>query len=285
MLYARLDNIRYEVMKSFTLFIIFILLASCQHIPNRYPSSEYLLKPSAQIESLKSISNKHALIVTHATTQFDSEKSAETGINKLVEEFKAMNRPVVYLVSDQSEEGYQRWYTKDRSPDYEVFSEGGEHNLPISDEVTIIGGFFGSTDTLNGCHALAVKDAIRMHFETSNAPLTIHVPIKATYFYDEWESIRKSMLDTNSIDLTQFGVRKYPFASIFFLREGNDGAGDDGNEQFFAHYYTGDQNKTYRFGEDVSREKYQFKFYLNDQLIESVTGAGKRIVNLKLETR
>jgi hypothetical protein len=273
-------------MKTIASFIISILIIGCQHAPTRYPSSEYQLRPHAGLENLSSIANQHVLVVTHATTEFDQDKSAAAGIDQLVGEFKAKGRPVIYLVSDQSEQGYQRWYTTDRSPDYEIFSEGGEHNLPISaNEVTIIGGFFGSTDTLNGCHALAVKDAIRMHFETSNAPLTVHIPIRATYFYQEWNSIRQTLLKDGRIDLNSFGIEKYPFASMFFLREGNDGAGDDGNEQNFAHYYTGDQNKKYRAGAEVSREKYQFRFYVNDQLIESVTGSGKRIVNLKMDTR
>ncbi len=261
-------------------------MVGCQHIPTRYPSSEYPLGPKTSAENLNLITNQHALIVTHATTEFDRDQSAAAGIDQLVKEFKAKNRPVIYLVSDQSKQGYQRWYTSDRSPDFEIFSEGGEHNLPISaDEVTIVGGFFGSTDTLNGCHALSVKDAIRMHFEVSEAPLTIHIPIKATYFYSEWKNIRDLLLENHKIDLTTFGSEKYPFASLLFLREGNDGAGDDGNEQNFAHYYTGEENKKYRPGEEVGREKYQFRFYVNDQLIESVTGPGKRIVNLKMETR
>lgn len=272
-------------MKTVAVFIFSLFIVGCQHAPTRNPSSEYQLKPRSTLENLGQIANQHALIITHATTEFDQDKSAAAGIDQLVREFKAKGRPVIYLVSDQSAQGYQRWYTADRSPDFEVFSEGGEHNLPPMNEVTIAGGFFGSTDTLNGCHALTVKDAIRMHFETSNAPLTIHIPITATYFYQEWNPIRQSLLEDGRIDLNSFGIDKYPFASMFFLREGNDGAGDDGNEQFFAHYYTGDQNKNYRQGEEVSRKKHQFNFYLNDQLIESVTGLGRRIVNLKMYTR
>lgn len=273
-------------MKSITLLIFSLLIIGCQHAPTRYPSSEFQLRPQTNLEKISKIEKQHVLIVTHATTEFDQDKSAAAGIDQLVKDFKAKGLPVIFLVSDQSAQGYQRWYTTDRSPDFEVFSEGGEHNLPISaNEITIAGGFFGSTDTLNGCHALTVKDAIRMHFETSNAPLTIHIPIKATYFYQEWNSIRQGLLKDGRIDLDSFGIEKYPFASMFFLREGNDGAGDDGNEQNFAHYYTGDQNKNYRAGDEVSRDKYQFRFYLNDELIEAVNGPGKQIVNLKMETR
>jgi hypothetical protein len=267
-------------------FIVAILMISCQHVATRYPSSDYTLKPRVALAKINSIANKHVLIVTHATTEFDQNKSATAGIDQLVQEFKAKGQPVIYLVSDQSEKGYQKWYTQDRSPDFEVFSEGGEHNLPITaNEVTIVGGFFGSTDTLNGCHALAMKDAIRMHFEISMAPLTIQIPIKATYFYQEWEVTREALLKDGRIDLKSFGIEKYPFASMYFLREGNDGAGDDGNEQNFAHFYSGQENKTYRPGEQVSREKYQFRFYVNDELIESVTGSGKRLVNIKMETK
>lgn len=271
-------------MKTLSLFFS-VLMIGCQHIPNRYPSSEYALTPRSKIEKIESIKNKHALIVTHTTTEFDEEQSAKLGVDKLISEFKARGLPVIYLVSDQSAQGYKRWYTSDRSPDFEVFSEGGEHNLPLSaSEVTIAGGFFGSTDTLNGCHALSVKDAIRMHFEQSEAPLTIHIPIKATYFYSEWEATRDALLKDNHFDVKTIEIKKYPFASLYFLREGNDGAGDDGNEQTFAHFYTGKENINYRPGEEVSREKYQFKFYVNDELIEDVSGSGKRIVHLKMET-
>lgn len=272
-------------MKIIPSLLLLLLISGCQHSLTRYPSSDYKLRPKEKLETLSTIANQHALIVTHATTEFDRDKSAAAGIDQLIKDFKAKGRPVIYLVSNQSEQGHQQWYTADRSPDYEVFSEGGEHNLPIStNEVTIIGGFFGSSDTLNGCHALAVKDAIRMHFETSNSPLTIHIPIKATYFYEDWISIRENLLKDGRIDLKSFGMKKYPFASLLFLREGNDGAGDDGNEQVFAHYYTGEENKQYRAGEDVSREHYQFRFFVNDELIESIDGPGKRIVNLKMET-
>lgn len=260
-------------------------MIGCQHIPNRNPSSEHTLTPRLSVDKIDSIANQHVLMITHATTAFDRELSAAHGIDQLVSEFKAKGRPVIYLVSDQSKEGYQNWYTKDRSPDFEIFSEGGEHNLPIqSNEVTIAGGFFGSTDTLNGCHALSVKDAIRMHFEKTDSPITIHIPIKATYFYSEWQSTRDALLKGNKVDLKSIGIKKYPFASLYFLREGNDGAGDDGNEQNFAHFYTGEENKTYRAGEEVGREKYQFNFYVNEELIESVSGQGTRIVHLKMET-
>lgn len=265
--------------------LISISLFGCQHATKRTPSSEDPIKPLSSKENIHLVANQHALIVVHATTEFDEQQTAAPGINQLVQEFKSQARPVIYLVSNQSTKGYGQWYTADRSPTFEVFSEGGEHNLPIAtNEVTIAGGFWGSTDTMNGCQTLAVKDAIRMHFEVSEAPFTVHMPMKAIYTYADWEPLRQEMLTTGKINLSQFGLEKLPFASLFFLREGNDGAGDDGNEQNFAHYYTGKENLTYRRGEEVSRDKYQFRFYLNNQLIESVSGPGDRIVNIKLET-
>ena len=272
-------------MKYTGLLASLIVMVGCQHVTSRSPSSEFSLKPRVGLEKLTSIATQHALIVVHATTEFDENKVAGDGIDQLVREFKAKGRPVIYLVNDLSEKGYQRWYTADRSPDFVIFSEGGEHNLPIAmNEVTIVGGFFGSTDTMNGCHALAIKDAIRMHFEASNAPLTVHVPIKATYFYSEWESNREVLLKTGKpLDLSSTGIPRYPFATLFFLRE-DGGAGDDGNEPDFAHSYFGTENKNYRPGEQVSRDKYQFNFFVNEELFEAVKGPGKRIVNIKLET-
>ncbi|MEK2690850.1 hypothetical protein [Bdellovibrio sp. GT3] len=263
---------------------LFLIFVGCQHNANRNPSSTPALSPRFKEESISSIANRHNLIVVHATTEFDPQQSAAKGIDKLVKEFKASGRPVIYLVSDQTAQGYDRWYTADRNPDFEIFSEGGEHNLPINtNEVTIVGGFWGSTDTLNGCHALAMKDAIRMHFEKSKMPLTIHIPLNATYFYSEWTLFRQEMLSSGDIDLSAIPIDKYPFATLFFLRD-DSGAGDNGNEQTFVHSYNGRENKKYRAGENVSRANYQFRFYINNKLIESVTGPGQRIVNIKFET-
>ncbi|WP_413561122.1 hypothetical protein [Bdellovibrio sp. HCB209] len=271
-------------MKFIALFGLFIFLASCQHTTDRGPSSAIGLTPRFTLNKLNSIANKHTLIITHASTQFDEARTAKDGVDQLVREFKAKGLPVVYLVNDQSPLGYQRWYTADRSPDFEIFSEGGEHNLPVhGNEITIVGGFVGSTDTLNGCQTLAMKDAIRMHFEVSKSPLTIHVPVKATYTFGEWSNIRESMLKSGWVDLKDIQF-KYPFASLMFLRGGI--YGDDGNEPFFAHNYSQHENKSYRQGEEVSREKYQFNFYINDKLLESVKdGPNKRIVNIRFKTK
>ncbi|WP_413580609.1 hypothetical protein [Bdellovibrio sp. HCB288] len=273
-----------------SVFMILLLTAGllgCQHMNLRKPSSEAGLKPRFQNSQLSMIKDQHVLIVTHATQFFDKDMMATAGIDRIVQEFKSQGRPVIYLVSDQSEEGYRQWYTKDRSPDFEIYSDGGEHNIPISaKEVTIVGGFFGSTDTLPGCHALSMRDAIRMHFELSQQPLTIHVPLRATYFYDEWEFQRDHLLKYQR-PLLQTDI-PYPFATMYFLREGNNGAGDDGNEQNFAHFYHPTRsNKNYRSGsyEDVSRKTHQFHFYVNDSLFESITDSKNQAVHIKLETR
>lgn len=276
-------------MRHAILFLTLIItLAGCQHTAHRHPSSESALKPRLSRDHLSQVKNQHVLIVTHASEFFDTTRSAAAGIDQIVKEFKALGRPVIYLVSDQSAEGYRQWYTEDRSPDFEIFSDGGEHNIPLAaSEVTIVGGFFGSTDTLPGCHALSMRDAIRMHFELSQAPLTIHVPIQATYFYDEWKDQRDYLLK-NHRPLIHADT-KYPFATMYFLREGNDGAGDDGNEQYFAHFFHPSRtaNANYRFGtfDDVSRKTHQFHFYVNDRLFESITESSKQPVHIKLETR
>ena len=118
-----------------------------------------------------------------AWRQWDARAS---GIDALVAAFKAQKRSIVYLLHDQSPKGYADWYTGDRRPGYELFSEGGEHNLPLADDaVTVAGGYFGSYDGSRGCQTLAVRDAIRMHFEASERPFTVFLPVRALYFYEE----------------------------------------------------------------------------------------------------
>jgi len=222
---------------------------------------------------------KNPLIVVHATTDFDDEAIAAPGIDKVTAQFKRENRPVVYLVSDQSLSGYESWYTKDRAPDFEIFSEGGEHNLPLAmDEVTIIGGFFGSYDGARGCQTLATRDAIRMHFELSDRPFTVHMPLEGIYFYEDDAAIRESLLGMNSKTASKAAVSKlfHEFAELFFLTE-TWGPGIE-----FSHPYVGESNLSYRPGEPVNTDGYTFTLFLNDRSV-SRFGHGPRKVALRLQ--
>ncbi|HAR42918.1 MAG TPA: hypothetical protein DCS07_09865 [Bdellovibrionales bacterium] len=222
----------------------------------------------------------HPLIVVHATTEFDEEMTAAKGVDEVVAQFKAQRRPVVYLVSDQSKTGYQEWYTKDRKPDFELFSEGGEHNLPLAmDEVTIVGGFFGSYDGARGCQTLATRDAIAMHFENTKRPFTIHMPLKAIYFYEEDAVTRENILNLDTRSATSSQIKKVfkDFASLFFLTA-NLGPGIE-----FGHPYFRDSNPFYRAVQPVNMDNYTFRLFLNDRPVAKPFGHGPRQVALKLE--
>jgi hypothetical protein len=172
----------------------------------------------------------HALLVTHASEEYDRDKTAKSGIDKIIAIFKTQGRPIIYLNDARTDMDYSKWYTHELHPDYHIFSEGGEHNLPLrTSEVTVVGGFFGSKDMARGCHALTLQDSIRMHFEMSNEPFSINLPLDAIYFYEEDLQQRDEMLALNTDEFTtdKLKERFKTFASHYFLQYDYD----------FAHYY------------------------------------------------
>gem|GEM_PF-4273912 len=237
------------------------------------------LTPIKKNELPHMLITSNPLIVVHATTEFDEDRVAVKGINKVIAKYKGNKKSIIYLISDQSKEGYSNWYTKNRSPDYELFSEGGEHNLPLrNDEVTIVGGFFGSYDGARGCHTLAIRDAIRMHFELSDNPFTVHIPLEAIYFWSEDTQTRKKIIDLNikspSSEIAEIFDR---FAESYFLVD----TWSDVTE--FSHPYVGNLNKKYKTGGPVNIDRFTFRLYLNDVLVVEPFGHGPRQVLLKLE--
>ena len=219
--------------------------------------------------------------MVHATREFDADASASAGIDALVREAKAAGRSVVYLVHDQTREGYAAWYTPDRSPDYEMFSEGGEHNLPLAgDAVTIAGGFFGSYDGHRGCQTLAVRDAIRMHFEASSAPFTVTMPVRALYFYEEDAGTRRDLiaLDAKSASPAKLHTLFDDFPRLFFLTD------NFSDVPAFGHPYgagPGRADHRYREGASVDVDGYSFELFF-DEVSVAKFGRGPREVRLKL---
>lgn len=240
-----------------------------------------VLSPGHEKNVLPSELSDHPLIVVHATRFFDEAATAATGIDSLVASFKTQRRSIVYLLNDQSPEGYSSWYTGDRRPDYEMFSEGGEHNLPLAgDAVTVAGGFFGSYDSHRGCQTLAVRDAIRMHFEVSQRPFTVFLPVRALYFYEEDEAMRRQLL---SLDLKTDSAAKLDelfddFAALFFLTD------NFSDVPAFGHPYLEGpdrQNKNYRGGASVDVDGYSFELFFGGTSVAKF-GHGPRKVSLKL---
>lgn len=225
--------------------------------------------------------NGTPLIVVHAVRGFDENASAASGIDALVASFKAQANPVIYLLHDQSPAGYADWYTGDRRPDYELFSEGGEHNLPIAgDAVTVVGGYFGSYDGSRGCQTLAVRDAIRMHFEASERPFTVFMPVRALYFYDEDAAMRGKLLSLDAKTASEAKLREIfdDFASLFFLTD------NFSDVPAFGHPYPagpGRRNGNYREGASVDVDGYTFELFFGGRPV-SRFGHGPRKVSLKL---
>ena len=251
-------------------------------VPEASPAAPQLSPANEKNKLPVSLAN-NPLIVVHASRVFDVKEMAEPGIDNIVAKFKAEKRPVIYLVNDQSAQGYSSWYTGDHSPDYEIFSAGGEHNLPLlGDEVTVVGGFFGSYDGGRGCHMLATRDAIRMHFESSDRPFTVNLPLKAIFFYDGDVRKREELLalDPETATAAQLGKAFSNFAESFFLVDNFPTSTPDALG--FGHPFPSeDQNPAYRDGEPVDTARYTFRLFFGSRQV-SEFGSGPRQVSLKL---
>lgn len=174
-----------------------------------------------------------ALIVVHASYEFDANGSARPAIDSQIRHFKSLRLPVIYLVSDLSSEGLKNWYTQDRAPDYLVYSAGGEHNLPLRNpDVTVVGGFFGNYDMHNGCHTQALRNVVDSYFRLlgRSGPLTIHLPISSIYFWADDSRLRQKVLA--HIRNPEEWMRE--ISDILFSREfSNDGEMELGRAFFY----------------------------------------------------
>lgn len=253
-------------------------------IPVPSPSiADNSLKPKNPKNTLPLSLPDNPLIVVHASSNFDENKTAKKGMDLIISNFKKAGKPLIYLINDQSQKGYSDWYTADRSPDYELFSAGGEHNLPLQkNEVTIVGGFFGSYDGSRGCHALAARDAIRMHFELSNETFTVNMPIKGIYFYEEDYPTKERLMKIKPGVTPEKEIKKAfkNFAEMFFLVDNFPTSTPD--SLGFAHPFTfHDQHPSYREGEPVDTARYSFELYFDNILVSSF-GSGPRKVLIKM---
>lgn len=124
----------------------------------------------------------HPLIVVHANTRFfrkgDFTRCADE-TDRLVADFKKEKRPVVYLVNPDIPNS--TWYTKDLMPT--KASSSGNGGIVISDacaNVTMAGGLF------DWCQRRTVHCWVDAYFreESQTKPLTINVPLGATYARD-----------------------------------------------------------------------------------------------------
>lgn len=253
--------------------------------PN-YSISQTPLKPKNPKNTLPKTLDGDPLIVVHASSFFDENFQAKEGIDKIVSEYDKKGEKIIYLIHDQSPLGYELFYPKYRTPDYEIFSAGGEHNLPIAGKkATVVGGFFGSYDGARGCHALALRDAIRMHFELSQEPLELNVPLEAVYFYEEDLPLIEKIKKTDPQKNTKEEIKKTfeNFAELFFLVDNFETSSPDALG--FAHPFLDlSLNPSYKPGRPVDTEGYSFEIYFENILVSSF-GKGPKKTSIKIRRK
>ncbi len=181
--------------------VLMFLLCNCTTFNTlRIPSgtnTHPITKISAKYDHFPKALEGPALIVVHASTKFDDSLQAKNEIDKKINEFKAKQLPVIYLMSDLTPQGQALWYTNDRNPDYVVYSTGGEHNIPLTgSDLTVVGGFWGNSDMRSGCHSSALRNVVLsyFHWEQQRSPLSIHLPIGAIYFFNDFLSMREELI-------------------------------------------------------------------------------------------
>lgn len=130
-------------MKSFVALALLLLshaaLAACQRPPFTPPA-------------LVSLDSDAVLLVTHASTTYDTRLSSKLGVDRAIRAARKKGIPVVYLEDRTPEDQY---FTADCSPDYRVFSRDGEVPFEVkASRVYVVGGH------LEYCLSRTVKDVI-----------------------------------------------------------------------------------------------------------------------------
>ncbi|MGE0315220.1 MAG: hypothetical protein AB7P21_26690 [Lautropia sp.] len=110
------------------------------------------------------------MIVVHATSSYDARASAKRGIDDAVRFAKGAKIPVVYLQDDTPDEFY---FMQDCSPDYWVYSQGGEVSFEVAQShLYIVGGH------LELCLSATLHDVIGQWAKRPPRNFTV------TYFMD-----------------------------------------------------------------------------------------------------
>jgi hypothetical protein len=122
------------------------------------------------------------LIVTHASSFYDSRLTSKRGIDEAVSYAKNQRIPVVYLQDDTPQQFY---FMEDCQPDYWVHSDGGELSFDVPAHVYIAGGH------LELCMAETVSDVLVSWAKQKKKNLRL------TYLMDAIYSNGKS-IDANS---------------------------------------------------------------------------------------
>jgi len=237
----------------------------------------------SQSDQLGPINAKRLLFVTHASTEWDFDKSAEKPIvdvlqfflkenEKIADSFnKAPSNQVLYFIDDWNSIENYYWRNLSFPNIYEITSYGGRHSIEIADvsEIYVTGGIF------NYCSCRSILDAISHHYAKYKTELHFYFILDALYHNkllvsSEYSTISLDGLgDTISLKDVFLGLssdeEKSNFIQVTYFTNG------------FMCKATSDTN--------ISQENYMFKLYLGNQKpIGSVGASNKPIVHFHFIT-
>ena len=127
--------------------LAFLALVLCSLVS--YASSpEHSFTDPSQI----SLNSDSVMIVTHASSNDDGRIASKFGVDEAVHYAKKHRIPIIYLQDDRPAD---RYFMEDCSPDYWVFSKGGEvpFDVPVP-RVYLAGGH------LELCLSVTVNDIL-----------------------------------------------------------------------------------------------------------------------------
>ena len=199
---------------------------------------------------------KPFVVVTHASSQFDLNKSIQPFASEILSKAQQKKLPIYFLMHNDSEFDFS-WFLDQTSPTQAFFSKNGEHNLNFSsNQVILMGGFYSE------CLRTTQIDLITRYFLNHQKPLQINLPISAIYAHNSirFDQISKKEFIKNAIEGSIFG--------------GYEIEDDHGGLV---------ENDMTRLTGLPDLNQCQLQIYTNDELIYTV-GEGHRIVQLRFWT-
>ena len=219
------------------------------------------------------------LIVSHASTYFDEDASAQPGIEQLVSLFHSKESPIIYLVQDN--DSATEWMVPPFLATLHLSSDEGENNLfpeGESPNVFLSGGHFSNSLESGPGEAVSAAEYMIHNFysveRSSEERLNLHLLIPALYFhgsdgfYGGAEAINEH-IRTAQTDPRQFV--KDMISSLFSpLKEESEMILTEDNwsqYEFGASWYTPMQTPL---------NEFRFAFYVDNKRILTI-GRGKLV--------
>ncbi|MBF0366866.1 MAG: hypothetical protein HQK50_14930 [Oligoflexia bacterium] len=121
--------------------------------------------------------DSETLFITHPQLSYDRKRSAQNGIEQLIQEFSAQNKKIVLLLNSPYLKDSSSSYLSNKNYDIILSSHEGEHLFAIStNEITVSGGNW------EACLLHSIIDIIKGY--QKKTPLTLTIPMRAIYTID-----------------------------------------------------------------------------------------------------